>query len=57
MIEESGGAVVCMENCTGVKGLDLLVDENAKDPFCLRPPLPANPLFVHHSKHGPYGSA
>ncbi len=33
MIEECGGAVVCMENCTGVKGLDLLVDENAKDPF------------------------
>ncbi|MDR3555160.1 MAG: double-cubane-cluster-containing anaerobic reductase [Syntrophobacteraceae bacterium] len=33
LIEECGGAVVCMENCTGVKGLDLLVDERAKDPF------------------------
>ena len=33
MIEECGGAVVCMENCTGVKGLDLLVDEEEKDPF------------------------
>jgi len=33
MIEECGGAVVCMENCTGVKGLDLLVDENEEDPF------------------------
>ncbi len=33
IIEESGGAVVCMENCTGVKGLDLLVDEEEKDPF------------------------
>ena len=25
--------MVCMENCTGVKGLDLLVDEEEKDPF------------------------
>ncbi|MCL5406641.1 MAG: 2-hydroxyacyl-CoA dehydratase family protein [Deltaproteobacteria bacterium] len=33
MIEECGGAVVCMENCTGVKGADLLVDEEEKDPF------------------------
>jgi len=33
MIEECGGAVVCMENCTGVKGLDLLVDEKEEDPF------------------------
>ncbi len=33
MIEECGGAVVCMENCTGVKGLDLLVDEEEKDPW------------------------
>ena len=33
IIEECGGAVVCMENCTGVKGLDLLVDEEEKDPF------------------------
>jgi benzoyl-CoA reductase/2-hydroxyglutaryl-CoA dehydratase subunit BcrC/BadD/HgdB len=32
-IEECGGAVVCMENCTGVKGLDLLVDEKEEDPF------------------------
>ena len=33
IIEECGGAVVCMENCTGVKGLDLLVDEEEEDPF------------------------
>ncbi len=33
LIEECGGAVVCMENCTGVKGLDLLVDEEESDPF------------------------
>ena len=33
MIEECGGAVVCIENCTGVKGLDLPVDEEEKDPF------------------------
>lgn len=33
LIEECGGAVVCIENCTGVKGLDLLVDEEEKDPF------------------------
>jgi len=33
LIEECGGAVVCMENCTGVKGLDLLVDEKESDPF------------------------
>ena len=33
LIEECGGAVVCMENCTGVKGADLLVDEQEEDPF------------------------
>ncbi len=33
MIEQCGGAVVCIENCTGVKGLDLLVDEEEKDPY------------------------
>ena len=33
IIEECGGAVVCIESCTGVKGLDLLVDEEEKDPF------------------------
>ncbi len=33
LTEECGGAVVCMENCTGVKGLDLLVDEAESDPF------------------------
>jgi benzoyl-CoA reductase/2-hydroxyglutaryl-CoA dehydratase subunit BcrC/BadD/HgdB len=33
MIEECGGAMVCMENCTGVKGLDLLVDEEEQDPL------------------------
>ena len=33
MIEECGGAVVCMENCTGIKGVDLLVEEEDKDPF------------------------
>ncbi len=33
IIEECGGAVVCIENCTGVKGLDLVVDEEEKDPF------------------------
>ncbi|MEM5788445.1 MAG: double-cubane-cluster-containing anaerobic reductase, partial [Syntrophobacteraceae bacterium] len=33
LIEECGAAVVCLENCTGVKGLDLLVDEEEEDPF------------------------
>ncbi len=33
LIEECGGTVVCQENCTGVKGLDLLVDESQPDPF------------------------
>ncbi|MEN6439139.1 MAG: double-cubane-cluster-containing anaerobic reductase [Syntrophobacter sp.] len=33
LIEECGGIVVCQENCTGVKGLDLLVDESQPDPF------------------------
>jgi len=33
MIEKCGGAVVCMESCSGVKGLDLLVDEEEEDPF------------------------
>lgn len=31
IIEECGGAVVCMENCSGVKGLDLVVDEQEED--------------------------
>jgi benzoyl-CoA reductase/2-hydroxyglutaryl-CoA dehydratase subunit BcrC/BadD/HgdB len=33
LIEQCGGAVVCVENCSGVKGLDLLVDETEDDPF------------------------
>jgi benzoyl-CoA reductase/2-hydroxyglutaryl-CoA dehydratase subunit BcrC/BadD/HgdB len=33
LVEDCGGVVVCMENCTGVKGLDLLVDEEESDPF------------------------
>ncbi len=33
LIEECGAPVVCMENCTGVKGLDLLVDEEESDPL------------------------
>ena len=27
LVEESGGVVVCMENCTGIKSFDLLVEE------------------------------
>jgi benzoyl-CoA reductase/2-hydroxyglutaryl-CoA dehydratase subunit BcrC/BadD/HgdB len=32
LIEESGGIVVCQENCTGLKSFDLLVDEEG-DPY------------------------
>jgi benzoyl-CoA reductase/2-hydroxyglutaryl-CoA dehydratase subunit BcrC/BadD/HgdB len=32
MIEECGGIVVCLENCTGLKSFDLLVDED-DDPY------------------------
>ncbi|SFI01359.1 Benzoyl-CoA reductase/2-hydroxyglutaryl-CoA dehydratase subunit, BcrC/BadD/HgdB [Tindallia magadiensis] len=32
IIEESGGKVVALENCTGYKGLDVMVDET-KDPI------------------------
>jgi benzoyl-CoA reductase/2-hydroxyglutaryl-CoA dehydratase subunit BcrC/BadD/HgdB len=32
IIEESGGSVVALENCTGYKGLDSMVDEN-KEPL------------------------
>lgn len=32
LIEESGGVVVCFENCIGLKAVEELVDEN-KDPF------------------------
>ena len=32
IIEDSGGSVVALENCTGYKGLDVMVDEN-KEPF------------------------
>ena len=33
LIEEAGAVVVCMENCTGIKGMYSLVDENAEDPL------------------------
>lgn len=33
LAEECGAVVVCQENCTGIKGLDLLTDEHAEDPF------------------------
>ncbi len=33
IIEACGGIVVCQENCGGVKSLNLLVDEEAEDPF------------------------
>ncbi|WP_035243800.1 double-cubane-cluster-containing anaerobic reductase [Desulfonatronovibrio hydrogenovorans] len=32
LIEECGGVVVCMENCTGIKSFDLLVEEQG-DPY------------------------
>ncbi len=32
IIEECGAAIVCQENCTGIKGLDLFVEEQ-EDPF------------------------
>ena len=32
LVEESGGIVVCMENCTGIKSFDLLVEEQG-DPY------------------------
>lgn len=32
LVEESGGVVVCMENCTGIKSFDLLVEEQG-DPY------------------------
>jgi benzoyl-CoA reductase/2-hydroxyglutaryl-CoA dehydratase subunit BcrC/BadD/HgdB len=33
MIEESGGIVVCQENCTGIKSFDRLIDETDEDPY------------------------
>lgn len=33
LIEECGGGVVCLENCTGVKSIYDLVDEDEKDPY------------------------
>jgi benzoyl-CoA reductase/2-hydroxyglutaryl-CoA dehydratase subunit BcrC/BadD/HgdB len=33
IIEASGGIAVCQENCSGVKNLHLLVEEDAEDPF------------------------
>jgi len=33
LIESCGGAVVCQENCTGIKSIDLLVEENGDDPL------------------------
>jgi len=33
LIEECGGLVVCLENCTGVKSIYDLVDEDEKDPY------------------------
>lgn len=33
LIEESGGVIVCQENCTGIKNVLDLVDEEEKDPY------------------------
>ena len=33
LIEELGGVVVCMENCSGIKGIYNLVDETDPDPY------------------------
>ncbi|MBF0226406.1 MAG: 2-hydroxyacyl-CoA dehydratase [Desulfobacterales bacterium] len=33
LIEECGGNVVCMENCTGIKTTYSLIDENEEDPL------------------------
>ena len=33
LIEELGGIVVCMENCSGIKGIYNLVDETDPDPY------------------------
>ncbi len=33
LVEECGGVVVCQENCTGIKGIDLLTEEESADPF------------------------
>ncbi len=33
LIEESGGIVVCQENCTGIKSFDRLIDETDEDPY------------------------
>jgi benzoyl-CoA reductase/2-hydroxyglutaryl-CoA dehydratase subunit BcrC/BadD/HgdB len=33
LIEESGGIVVCQENCTGIKSFDWLIDETDEDPY------------------------
>lgn len=33
LIENCGAAVVCQENCTGYKSIDLLVEENENDPL------------------------
>lgn len=33
LAEECGAVVVCQENCTGIKGLDIKTEEDAEDPF------------------------
>ena len=33
LIEDAGGVVVCMENCTGIKSIFNLVDETDPDPI------------------------
>jgi benzoyl-CoA reductase/2-hydroxyglutaryl-CoA dehydratase subunit BcrC/BadD/HgdB len=33
LIEGSGGAVVCLENCSGIKSAYFMVDEDEKDPL------------------------
>lgn len=33
LVEECGGVIVSMENCTGIKGQDLLVEEDTADPL------------------------
>lgn len=33
LIEETGGIVVCQENCTGIKSFDRLINETDEDPY------------------------
>lgn len=52
ILEESGASVVALENCTGYKGLDVLVDEEKEPILALAEKYLSTPCSCMTSNHG-----